>query len=95
MAAPRPAAGPAQAFLKLFLGSANAPFSGHLLFCIFDPADKLIASQRCDVPPDLERRWVGNQRLAQVFRKLVDHAAGHSLAAHKITLALPARERSL
>jgi len=85
--APRPAAGPTLAFLKLLLGSANAAFSGHLLLGILDPADELVAGQRPDVLPGSERRRVGDQSFAQVFRKLVHHPTGHSLAAHKTTLA--------
>jgi|SRR5580658_5274371 hypothetical protein len=81
--APRPTAGPTLAFLELLLGSANAAFSGHLLLGILDPADELVAGQRRDVLPGSERRRVGDQRFAQVFRKLVHHPTGHSLDAHK------------
>jgi hypothetical protein len=88
VAAPRPATGPTLAFLQLLLGSANAAFSGHLLLGIDDPADELVARQRRDVPPGTERRGVGDERLAQVKRKLVDNPAGHSFAAHKTTLAV-------
>src|SRR3984893_16807471 len=87
MLAAWPAAGPTLAFLKLLLGSPNAAFSGHLLLGILDPADELVAGQRRDVLPGSERRKVGDQRFAQVFRKFVHHPAGHSLAAHKTTLA--------
>src|ERR1019366_7764711 len=85
--APRPAAGPTLTFLKLLLGSANAAFSGQLLVCILDPADELVARERRDVLPGSERRRVGDQRFAQVFRKFVHHPTGHSLAAHQTTLA--------
>jgi hypothetical protein len=88
--APRPAAGPTLAFLKLLLGSANAAFSGHLLLGILDPADELVAGQRRDVPPGSERRRVGDQRFAQVFRKLVNHPTGHSWD-HRTRLAGCAR----
>jgi hypothetical protein len=64
--APRPAAGPTLAFLELLLGSANASFSGRLLLGILDPADELVAGQRREVPPGSERRWAGDQRVAQV-----------------------------
>jgi hypothetical protein len=84
--APRPAAGPTLAFLKLLLGPANAAFSGHLLLGILDPADELVAGQRRDVLPGSERYRVGDQRFAQVFRKVVNHSTGHSLAAHETTL---------
>jgi hypothetical protein len=57
--APRPAAGPALAFLELLLGPADAAFSGHLLLGIVDPADELVAGQRRDVLPGIERRGVG------------------------------------
>jgi hypothetical protein len=54
--APRPAARPTLAFLKLLPGSTNATFSGHLLLGVVDPADKLVAGQRRDVVPRSERR---------------------------------------
>jgi hypothetical protein len=41
--APGPAAGPALAFLQLFLRSPNAALAGGLLLGIFDPADELVA----------------------------------------------------
>ena len=79
--APRPAAGPTLTFLKLLLGSANAAFSGHLLLCILDPANELVAGQRRDAIPGSERRRVGDQRFAQVFRKFVHHPTGHSFSS--------------
>ena len=96
VAAPRPAARPTLAFLELLLGSANAAFSGHLLLGILDPADELVAGQRRDVLPGIERRRVGDQSFAQVFGKFVHHPTGHSLAAHKTTVAaiLDARKPS-
>jgi len=81
--APRPAAGPALAFLQLLLRPANAARSGHLLLGILDPADELVASQGRDVLPGIECRDVGDQRRAQVCGQLVDHSTGHSLAAHR------------
>jgi hypothetical protein len=85
--APRPAAGPTLALLQLLLRSANAAFSGHLLLGILDPADELVAGQRRNVLPGFESRGVGEQRFAQVFRKLVHHPTGHCLVTHKIMLA--------
>ncbi len=41
--APRPAAGPALAFLQLFPGPADAALAGRLLLGILDPTDELIA----------------------------------------------------
>ncbi len=41
--APRPAAGPALAFLQLLLGAPNAALSGGLLLGILDPANELVA----------------------------------------------------
>src|SRR3954462_6391480 len=87
VAASGPAARPTLAFLQLFLGSANAPFSGLLLLCILDPADELIAGQGRDVIPGVERRRIGDQRFAQFFRNFVHDPTGHSLALHKTTLA--------
>jgi hypothetical protein len=94
VAAPRPAARPTLALLKLLLGSANAALSGRRLLGILDPADELVAAQRCDVLPGIERRRVGDQSFAQVFRKSVHHPPGHSRATHKTTVAaiLDARE---
>jgi hypothetical protein len=66
--APRPAAGPALAFLQLFPRSANAAFSGRLPLGILNPADELVARQGRDVLPGIERRGAGHQRLAQVCR---------------------------
>ena len=80
--APRPAAGPTLAFLELFLGSANSALSGHLLLGTLDPADELIAGQRRDVRPRIECRGVGDQRLAEVYRKLVHRPTWHPRAAH-------------
>src|ERR1700722_1028895 len=87
VAAPRPAARPTLALLELLLGSANAAFSGHLLLGILDPADELVAGQRRNVVPGIERGRIGDQSFAQVFRKFVHHPAGHSLATHKTTVA--------
>jgi hypothetical protein len=87
VAAPRPAARSTLALLKLLLGPANAALSGHLLLGILDPADELVAGQRRDVLPGIERLWVGDQSFAQVFRKLVHHPTGHSSAVHKTTVA--------
>ena len=81
--APWPAAGPTLAFLQLLLSPANAAFSGHRLFGILDPANELVAAQRRDVLPGIERRRVADQSFAQVFRESVDHPTGHSLVAHK------------
>src|SRR5258706_13282896 len=83
--ATRPAAGPTLAFLQLLLGSANAALSGHLLLRILDPADELVARERRDVLPRIERSTVCGERLAQIVGKLVYDATGHSLAAHEAT----------
>ena len=76
--APRPAAGPALAFLQLLLGPPNAALSGGRLLGILDPADELVAGQGRDVLPGIECRGVGDQRLAQVRGQLVHHPTGHS-----------------
>ena len=81
--ASRPAARPAKAILQLLLSPANTAFSGHLLLGILDPADELVAGERRDVLPGIERRGVADQRTAQIPWKLVDHAARHTLAAHR------------
>jgi hypothetical protein len=55
-----------------------------VIFCFASSTqpDELVAGQRRDVLPSIERRGVGDQRLAQVCGQLVSHAAGNSLAAH-------------
>src|ERR1700689_3817391 len=87
VAAPRPAAGPALTFLQFLLGPANAAFPGRLLLGILDPADELVAGQRRDAGPGVERRRVGDQCLAQIRGKFVHYPAGHSLTAHRATVA--------
>ena len=67
MLAPRPAAGPALAFLQLLLGPANAGFSGDLLLGILDPVNELIAGQGRDVLPGSECGGVGDQCPALVY----------------------------
>jgi hypothetical protein len=91
--APRPAARPPFAFLELLLCPANAAFSGHGLLGILDPADELVARERCDVPPSIESRGVGDQCSAQVRGKLVYHPSRHSLLAHEISVAPSKRPR--
>ncbi len=85
--APWPATRPTLAFLQLLLRSANAAFSGRLLLGVVDPADELVAGERGDVLPGIERRGVGDQRPAQVSWKLVHYPTGHSRAAHRVTVA--------
>src|ERR1700730_3510218 len=80
--APRPAAGPALAFLQLLLGPPNAAPSGRLLLGILDPADELVAGQGRNVLPGIECRGVGDQRLEQVRGEFMHDPAGHRLAAH-------------
>src|SRR5271165_4545635 len=82
--APRPAAGPALAFLQLLQGPPNAALSGPVLLGILDPADELVAGQGRDVLPSVECRAVGDQRLTQVRRQLMHDSTGHSLAAHRL-----------
>ena len=70
------------AILELLLGPANAALSGHALLGILDPADELVASHRRNVVPSIERGRIGDQRLAEIFGKLVYHPAGQ-LGAHR------------
>lgn len=86
VAAARPATGATLAFLQLLRRSANAAFSGLRLFCILDPADELIAGQRRDVHPRGERCSVRDERVPQIFGKLVHDTAGNPLAAHGATV---------
>src|SRR5581483_4708654 len=89
MAAARPAAGPAHAVLQLLLRAPNATLPGLVLLGILDPADELVARQRRDVLPRVERLAVADQRHAQIRRKLVHHSAGHALAAHTTKIVGP------
>jgi hypothetical protein len=79
------------AFLQLLLSSTNATFSGPPLLGILDPADELIAGERRDIPPGVERRGVRDQRLAQVFGKFVYDPTGDSRATHRANLPSNAR----
>src|SRR5437588_11966802 len=88
--APRPAAGPALAFLQLLLGPPNAALSGGLLLRILDPADELVAGEGRDVLPGIQRRGVGDQRRTQIRGQSMHHATGHSLAAHSAIVVRPA-----
>src|SRR5258708_33979846 len=85
--APRPAAGPALAFLQLLLGPSNAALSGGLLLGILDPADELVAGQGRDVPPGIECGRARDQRLIQVRGQFMHDSTGHPLAAHKPMVA--------
>jgi hypothetical protein len=87
MVAPRPAARPSHAFLELLLRSANAPLAGLLLLRILDPADELVARERSDVVPRVERRAIGDERLPQIVRELVHDATRDSLSFHAINVA--------
>jgi len=87
VSAPWPAAGATLTLLQLLLGSANASLSSQLLFRFLNPTDELIAGQRSDVVPSIERSGVRDQGVAQVRRKLVDHPTRHPLATHEATVA--------
>ena len=86
--APWPAAGSTLAVLQLLLGPANAACSRCCLLGVLDPADELVAGQRCDVLPGIECRGVGDQRLPEVCWKLVHHPTGHSRGGHSGTVAV-------
>lgn len=77
---PGPAAGTAHTLFELLLGSPNAAFSGWRLLGILDPTDELVAGQRRDVVPGLERHSVGEQRLTQVDGQFMHNATGNCLA---------------
>jgi len=66
MTAPGPAARAPHAVLELFLSPAYPPLSRRGLLRVLDPADELVASERCDVVPSLESDRVGEERGAQV-----------------------------
>src|SRR5436305_8325166 len=85
--APRPAAGPALAFLQFLLGPQDAALSGARLLGVLDPADELVAGEGRDVLPGIERRRIGDQCGAQISWKLVHDPTGHSRAVHRKTVA--------
>src|SRR5690349_7129020 len=77
-----PAAWPAHAVFELLLGPADATVPRLLLLRILDPTDELVAGERSDVLPRVERRGIGNQCAPQVTRELVHDATGHTDARH-------------
>jgi hypothetical protein len=87
-----PATGSTLALFELLLGAANAACARRRLLGILDPADELVAGQRCDVLPGIERRGVGDQRTPEVCWKLVHHPAGHSRGAHRATVSAERRD---
>lgn len=87
--AARPTARSALSPFELFLSSSDAPLAGRRLLRVFNPADELVASQRRDVVPSLQRRRVTDKRGAQVGRKLMNYATGHRYSGH--TPILPRR----
>jgi len=89
MFAPGPTARPALALFKFFLRSADASLSGLVLFGVLHPTDELVARQRRDVLPGVERSNVGRESSTQVGGKLVNYSAGHPLAPHEATVARP------
>jgi hypothetical protein len=86
MAASRPTARPAHSFFELLLGSANAALASLRLLRILDPTDELVAGERRDVDPGIERRAIGEERRAQILRKLVNDATRDALTAQCVLL---------
>lgn len=84
MRASWPAAGSPLALLQLLPGPADAALAGLPLLGVFDPADELVPRQGRDVPPSIERRRAGDQRLAQVCGQLVHDPTRYSRAAHEV-----------
>jgi hypothetical protein len=74
-------------FFELLLGSANTTFTSHLLLGVLHPADELVASERRDVAPSVKGVRIGDQRSAQIYRKLVDYPTGYLLLAHSERVA--------
>src|SRR5689334_15777542 len=85
MAAARPTARPTLTFFELLLRPPDAAFSRLFLLRILDPADELVAGERCDVEPSLERGRVREKRGAQILRKLVDDSARDASLGHART----------
>jgi hypothetical protein len=77
-----PAARPPLAFFELLLRPADPAFPRHLLLGVLDPADELVASERRDVPPRVQRNPVRTQRQAEILGQRVDHPTRHVCVAH-------------
>lgn len=77
-----PATGSTLAFLQLFLGPADAAFSGAFLLGVLNPTDELISGKGRDVLPRVECHVVGDQGLAKVTGKLVYDPTGYAQTAH-------------
>lgn len=76
MAATRPTAWAPLSFGQLIVGTPDAPLPRLVLLGILHPADPLVASQRCDVPPRFKRRRLRKERLSQVSGQLVHRSRG-------------------
>src|SRR5690242_257634 len=87
MAAPRPAARAPHAFFELFAGAPDPALARLCFLGVLDPADELVACQRGDVVPRLQRPRAGDQRAAQVRGEIVDDAARDRLAGHSPMVA--------
>ena len=64
------------ALFQLLPGATDAALAGGLLLGVLDPADELVARQRCDVVPGFERRAARHERVPQVRGKRMNDAAG-------------------
>ena len=73
-------------------GSAESPLSGRLLLRVLDPADELVAGQRRDVVPGLERRALATSASRRSAGSVHD-PTGHSVAAHGAMVVSRERRR--
>lgn len=70
--AARPAAGATLSLAQFLAGSLDAALAGYGLFCILNPANKLIAAKRCKALPKRENSGVCLQGHLQVVLCLVN-----------------------
>ena len=85
MRATGPTARPAHAFFQLRLHPLHVLLPGFRFLHRDHPADPFIARQRRNVLPSRQRRRISDQRLPQIRRHFVHHAAG-KFFAHRLIL---------
>lgn len=89
--AARPAARPLLPFQQLFTTARYPSRPGCRLFCILNPANKLVPSQRRQLFPQLENSRVGTYSCLNILRRFVNRAmpkiVGHEIL--RINVASP------
>jgi hypothetical protein len=84
MLAARPTARPTHSFFELFERATNATLAGRGLLRVLDPADELVARERGDVLPRVERGRVADEGFAKIGGEGVDDAPRY-YASHSLT----------